>query len=117
MRMLLVLCTVSIAAAMPPTIDEGRTELDGDRPVASVHTEVREHLSKIETCGSSPGTVAVSFLVEPDGHADAVRVEGGTHPSSEVRTCVARTFEDMSFGNGAEALVRVVVDLAPKPAR
>ncbi|MEY4546652.1 MAG: hypothetical protein RL685_2847 [Pseudomonadota bacterium] len=88
---------------------------------ASVRRTINAQFPRIRACYEEglrsnpalPGKAVVSFVLQPEGHADQVSAQSSSLPSSVV-SCIEGVFRDISFPHPPEPLpVKYPVQLAP----
>ena len=108
----------------PNPIRELKTDVNGTLPADVIQRIVRSNFGRFRNCYDAglrtnpalAGRVVTKFVIGRDG-AVTVALNGGSDlPSSEVVSCVVRSFQNLSFPAPAGGQVTVIYPLAFSPA-
>jgi len=102
--------------AKAPLVVEAETRVSGRLPPEAIQRIVRQSFGRLRACyqagldrdPSLEGRIAVKFVIDRDGEVTMASVAERTLPDVTVATCVAQTYEAMTFPKPAGGIVTVV---------
>jgi hypothetical protein len=113
----------TLRGAPPPQLRDDGAVVTGRLPVEVVKRIARQWFGKMRLCyeaglAKNPklaGKVVVTFTIDKTGAPTKVNAAGGTLPDADVKACVAKAFQGMSFPQpeGGTVDVTYPIDLAP----